>query len=128
MSISLTAIIGESQNSLKAPFHHPKWLTNLISKAKEKSLFVEVQSIHTYLSDTTTKLSCTLTIRRLMKLTLRVALDYQIYSLFLRISYQFIDKLLNLYSGHEIPNSLKEPSIYVSYRYRCLSAIFVFSW
>lgn len=61
-----------------------------------------------------------------MKLTLRVALDYQIHSLFLRISYKFIDKLLNLYSGHEIPNSLKEPSIYVSYRF--LSAIFVFSW
>ena len=39
------------------------------------------------------------------------------FSLFLGISFKFIDKLLDLYCGHEIPNSLKEPSIYVRYRY-----------
>ena len=45
------------------------------------------------------------------------SLDYQMHSLFLGISFKFIDKLLDLCSGHEIPNSLKEPSIYVHYLY-----------
>ena len=62
-------------------------------------------------------LSSTLTNTRPMKLTHRVVLDYQMHSLFLGISFKFIDKLLDLCSGHEISNSLKEPSIYVHYRY-----------
>ena len=62
-------------------------------------------------------LSSTLTNTRPMKLTHRVVLDYQMHSLFLGIPFKFIDKLLDLCRGHEISNSLKEPSIYVHYRY-----------
>ena len=66
-------------------------------------------------------LSSTLTNTRLMKLTHRVVLDNQMHSLFLGISFKFIDKLLDLCSGHEISNSLKEPSIYVHYLYKRLN-------